>query len=415
MNILLAFLNAFWSTLLAMAPWLLFGFFAAGALSLFFSPEFVSAHLGRKAGKKAVWLSVLLGVPLPLCSCGVLPAAIGLRKSGASKGATAAFLISTPQTGIDSFFATGSLLGWVFALTRPLVATLTGLAGGMLVDAMDHEPAPDAVTAKSLEGKRSGVLGKVLAMLHYGYGMLLGNVAGALLIGMLISAGIMAFVPENFFQESFLGNDWVAFPVMLLIGIPMYVCSTASIPVALSLMAKGISPGAALIFLIVGPALNGASLTILLRLLGKMCTFLHLMIIAGFAVGAGVLLNLVNTRWQLLPNYLEGCGCQTHEVGWSSLVAALLLALLLIYHLSKKCYTRFSTMTATPPPPQATRITIKGMMCDHCRGAAKKLLLNYPSVTAVEQAAPDAFFVTGELPETLAKDIEDLGFELVQA
>lgn len=415
MDLCFIILESIWNTLLAMAPWLLFGFFAAGILSLFFSPEFVSAHLGRKAGKKAVWLSVLLGVPLPLCSCGVLPAAVGLRKSGASKGATAAFLISTPQTGIDSFFATGSLLGWFFALTRPLIATLTGLTGGMVMDAIDNEPIPEAITAQSLGRQKKSFIGKLFSALQYGYGMLLGNVAWALCMGILISALIMAFVPDHFFNESFLGNDWLAFPIMLLIGIPMYVCSTASIPVALSLMAKGISPGAALIFLIVGPALNGASLTVLLKLLGKTCTLLHLLIISSFAVLAGILLNLINGQWHILPEYTNHYGCARHDVAWTTYSAAILLLLLLLFHLAKKIIVRIQSMQTIDTPHQSTRIVIKGMMCDHCRGAAKKLLLSYSTVTAVEQAAPDAFFVTGTLPETLAKDIEDLGFELVQA
>ena len=131
---------AFWDTLLKMAPWLLFGFLVAGILSLFLTPEDVSKRLGRRAGWRAIVLAVLFGVPLPLCSCGVLPVAVGLRKRGAGKGATAAFLISTPQTGVDSFFATYSLLGWAFAIVRPVVAVITGMVGGLLVDRVDREP-----------------------------------------------------------------------------------------------------------------------------------------------------------------------------------------------------------------------------------------------------------------------------------
>jgi uncharacterized membrane protein YraQ (UPF0718 family) len=403
---------AFWETTLAMAPWLLFGFLAAGLLSLFFSPERISATLGRNAGKKAIWLSVLLGVPLPLCSCGVLPTALGLRKSGASKGATAAFLISTPQTGIDSFFATGSLLGWVFAIIRPLVAILTGLVGGIVVDSIDHEPQIQTTTAKTLSTTNQNLWNKSRAILQYGYGMLLGNVAWALLIGIIISALISILIPNDFFNNTFLGNDWVAFPVMLLIGIPMYVCSTASIPVALSLMAKGISPGAALIFLIVGPALNGASLTILLRLLGKTCTLIHLAIISSFALLAGLCLNLINTHWNLLPTYTT-CNCATHNTPLWQKVAAGLLLLLLAFHITKKILTKVRPMN-TNTPTQASRIVIKGMMCDHCRNAAQKLLTSYPTVTNVERCAPDAFLVQGSLPDTLAKDIEDLGFTLLQ-
>jgi hypothetical protein len=242
--------------------------------------------------------------------------------------------------------------------------------------------------------------------------MLLGNVAWALILGILISALISILVPDDFFNKTFFGNDWIAFPIMLLIGIPMYVCSTASIPVALSLMAKGISPGAALIFLIVGPALNGASLTILLRLLGKTCTLIHLTIISSFALLAGLCLNLINTHWNLLPSYTT-CNCATHNTPLWQKVAAVLLLLLLAFHITKKILTKVRPMN-TNTPTQASRIVIKGMMCDHCRNAAQKLLTSYPTVTNVERCAPDAFLVQGSLPDTLAKDIEDLGFTLLQ-
>ena len=236
MDLFLRFLSALWDTAQAMAPWLLFGFLAAGLLSLFFSPALVCRFLGRAAGKKAVALAVLLGVPLPLCSCGVLPLAASIKRSGASKGAMAAFLISTPQTGIDSFFATGSLLGWVFALVRPLVATLTGLAGGFAIQAIDNETLTTDATLATETPPQTSLFGKLLAALQYGYLTLLKGIAPALLIGLIISALILVFVPDSLFSSEALGNDWIAFPVMLLIGMPMYVCSTASIPVALALM-----------------------------------------------------------------------------------------------------------------------------------------------------------------------------------
>lgn len=406
-------LLAFWATTLAMAPWLLFGFFVAGMLSLFFSPEKVSATLGRKAGKKAIWMAVLLGVPLPLCSCGVLPTALGLRKGGASKSATAAFLISTPQTGIDSFFATGSLLGWVFALTRPLVALFTGLVGGILVDTIDDEPPTTPLSACLLKGEKKGLLVHLFAALKYGFGTLFGNIAWPLILGILLSACITAFVPEALFNDHFLGNDWIAFPLMIVIGMPMYVCSTASIPIALSLMIKGISPGAALIFLIVGPALNGASLMVLLRLLGKRCMVIHLGVITLFAILAGFVLNLIHQMWQLMPTTLT-CQCQGHGSAWLATLSAITLLTLLSFHLIHKLRKKVIPMTTSLSSAQTQQVTIKGMMCDHCRGLAKKCLSAYATVTAVEQISPDTFLVEGSLPETLADDIQALGFTLVQ-
>ncbi len=405
-------LEAFWVTTVKMAPWLLFGFLAAGLLSLFFTAEFVSRHLGRKAGYKAILLSVLLGVPLPLCSCGVLPVAVGLRKGGASKGATAAFLIATPQTGVDSFFATYSLLGWTFAIFRPVVALISGLLGGFWVDALDREAPPAVATAKDVT-KQQPFYKRLPIAVGYGFGTLMGSVAPALMIGLLLSAVIVAFVPDDFFVGSVVGSDWVTFPVMLLIGMPMYVCSTASIPVALALMAKGISPGAALIFLIVGPALNGASLTTLLKLLGKACTAVHLCVIAGMAVLAGLVLNALVGRGAFMPELIghgESCCAVASPATWQLICGGLLLTLL-AGHLSKPLWRIF--MQNEVAGTGAQRVVVKGMMCDHCRGSVMKLLKRYPEVTSVTQAAPDAFLVEGPLPETLAKDIEELGFELV--
>lgn len=411
-----AMANAFWDTTLKMAPWLLFGFLAAGVLSLFFTPEMVSRRLGRRAGWRAVALSVALGVPLPLCSCGVLPVAVGLRRGGAGKGATAAFLISTPQTGVDSFFATYSLLGWAFALVRPLVALATGVVGGLLVDWADREPPVAPVGAAPGVGRGAPWPMRVARALRYGFGTLFGNVAPALLAGLVISALILAFVPDRFFDAHALGSDWVAFPAMLLIGMPMYVCSTASIPVALSLMAKGISPGAALVFLIVGPALNGASLTTLLRLLGRTCTLIHLAVVAVAAVAAGLSLNLAQGMWGVLPEYAapaEPCMAHAATPAWQGLCAAALL-MLLAWHLAVAPWRRWRARPRAKSPT-ARRVTVRGMACDHCRGAVARLLAAYPGVTKVSQASPEAFDVEGgPLPDTLGRDIAGLGYTLFE-
>ncbi len=426
-------LSAIWQTAQAMAPWLLFGFLVAGVLSLAISPALVCRFLGRVAGKKAVAMAVLIGVPLPLCSCGVLPLAASLKRGGASRGAIAAFLISTPQTGIDSFFATGSLLGWFFALTRPLVAAITGLIGGVAIQSFDDEIPLTPTATQSKTDALKGVLKKCVAALQYGYGTLMKGVAPALMIGLLISALILVFVPEQFFNNSLLGNDWIAFPAMLLIGMPMYVCSTASIPVALALMAKGISPGAALIFLIVGPALNGASLAVLLQLLGKKCMAIYLLTISIAAVLAGLAFNAIEATWHFLPNYAEtteAC-CESAcalTATFKPLCASVLFALLAWHLIIKRCIQALlktkkgcscceeqvasEAQTACSCCAPIRTVTVKGMRCDHCRGAVLNLLKSYPSVTEVTRVDNETFHVKGVLPETLATDIQQLGFKL---
>lgn len=418
---LIDLMSAFWQTSQQMALWLLWGFLFAGVLSLFFTPERVERLLGRQAGWRAVLWAVLLGVPLPLCSCGVLPVAAGLRKGGASKGATAGFLLATPQTGLDSIFATYALLGSSFAVARPLVALLSGLTGGWLIERLDAkettpthkdtqrrvEAAQEATTKGTKGSNAKALLKKVAHVVHYAF-CLLGNVARPLALGLGISAAILAFVPPNGLVGAWLANDWVAFPVMLLVGLPLYVCSTASIPMALALMAKGLSPGAALIFLIAGPALNGASLTTLWTLLGRKATALFLAVVAVFAVGSGLVLN----AWWSGAVAKGGEACCAGAVHGNASAAVILLALL-GYHIVIKPLWRRRPMTTAETPTR--RVVVKGMACDHCRGIVAERLRKYPGVTAVHGAGRDAFEVAGgPLPDTLANDLAELGFTLVE-
>lgn len=292
-----------WSVLAMMAPWLLGGFLLAGLASVWLPKHWVEKRMGSSRGWRGVLNAVLIGVPLPICSCGVLPLTAELRKEGAGKGASAAFLISTPQTGIDSVLATYSLMGPVFALARPLAAFLTGLLGGIVVDlvARDGEassPPPkkschcccchghaDEAAGESQGNKLSEVFRKA--------DDLLGEIARPLLVGLVIATLVTAFIPENFFAGAFGGRDWLAMPAMVLIGFPMYVCSTAAIPIALSLVLKGLSPGAAFVFLMVGPAINAASLTTVAQLIGRGATIAYALVIGLGAIACGVVMNLL--------------------------------------------------------------------------------------------------------------------------
>lgn len=303
-------LVSFWKVLAMMAPWLLAGFLLAGVVSVLLPREWVVKAMGRAKGWKGVLNAVLIGVPLPICSCGVLPLTTGLRKAGAGKGAIAGFLISTPQTGIDSVLATYALMGPVFAVARPLAAFATGMVGGAAVAVVtrtDEEKAPEKPSApgtchccchhqhaepKELtccETKPQGNL--VLRILRAGFGELLGEIARPLAFGLIVSAVVTVCVPADFFATAFGGNDWLAMPAMVLIGFPMYVCSTASIPIAASLLAKGLTPGAAFVFLMVGPAINAASLATVSKLIGGRATVVYTLIIAVGAIVCGLVVN----------------------------------------------------------------------------------------------------------------------------
>jgi uncharacterized membrane protein YraQ (UPF0718 family) len=283
----------FWDTIADMSPYLLFGFFVAGLLSVLISQQFVERHLGGR-GVWPLLKASLFGVPLPLCSCGVIPVSMSLHKHGASKGSTIAFLLSTPQTGVDSIFVTLSLLGPVFAIFRPFAALVTGLVGGTLVDVFGHSAEaqntiPEKCTDECCSDDKRGRLAKGL---RYGFVTLPRDIGKAMLVGLAVAAFISALVPRNFFAES-LGTGIFAMVVMMFLGIPVYVCATASVPVAAALILKGLTPGAALVFLMTGQATNAASFVTIWKVLGKPTAITYLATVAGCALLSGVMLDYV--------------------------------------------------------------------------------------------------------------------------
>jgi uncharacterized membrane protein YraQ (UPF0718 family) len=283
----------FWNTAAEMSPYLLFGFFMAGTLSVLISQSFVEKHLGG-GGLWPLVKASLFGVPLPLCSCGVIPVSISLHKHGASKGSTISFLLSTPQTGIDSIFVTLSLLGPVFAVFRPLAAFVTGIVGGTLVNAFDREKKDSNHPKEDCSDEccnSSNKTSRLFRGLKYGFVTLPRDIGKAMLLGLIIASCISALVPDDLFAEKLLGTGFFAMVVMMFLGIPVYVCATASIPVAAALILKGLTPGAALVFLITGPATNAATFTTIWKALGGRTAIAYLFTVAVSALGAGILLD----------------------------------------------------------------------------------------------------------------------------
>ncbi|MHC4638923.1 MAG: SO_0444 family Cu/Zn efflux transporter [Planctomycetota bacterium] len=283
----------FWLTLAEMSPYLLFGFFVAGLLSVLVSQRFVENHLGGHGIWPLIKASVF-GVPLPLCSCGVIPVSMSLHKHGASRGSTISFLLSTPQTGVDSIFVTLSLLGPLFAVFRPLAAFATGIFGGALVNTFDKPSEQNSESQNctddccSDENKYS----KFHSAFKYAFITLPRDIGKPMLIGIALAALISAFVPENFFAD-YLGTGFGSMIVMMIVGIPVYVCATASVPVAAVLIMKGLTPGAALVFLMTGPATNAASFTTIWKTLGSRTAVIYLLSVALSALAAGLLINLI--------------------------------------------------------------------------------------------------------------------------
>lgn len=285
-----------WNVTAVMAPYLLLGFFVAGVLSAFVPVSFIENHLGKRGLWQIVKAS-LLGVPIPLCSCSVIPVAASLRRHGATQGATISFLTSTPQTGVDSIAATWGLLGPVFAVFRVMVAFITGCICGAAVEAFTP-PSEESATGHDKENcptcnpQKSAKKWK--QVFTYGFGTLPRDIGRALLIGILVSGLLGALVPADFFTR-YLSSEWLSMLAVMALGIPLYVCSTGSIPIALAMIGMGLSPGAALVFLITGPATNAATIATVLQTMGRRAVTIYLLTLAGCSLAAGGLLNRILT------------------------------------------------------------------------------------------------------------------------
>jgi uncharacterized membrane protein YraQ (UPF0718 family) len=332
--LIVSILTDFWGTAAEMSPYLLFGFLVAGILSMLVSQRLVERHLGGR-GIWPVLKASVLGVPLPLCSCGVIPVSMSLHKHGAGKGSTIAFLISTPQTGVDSIFVTLSLLGPVFAIFRPGAAFVSGIIGGVLVDLFnpvpkDGQPIPKKCTDECCNGAENK---RISRGLKFAFVTLPRDIGGAMLVGLVIAAFISVLVPDDFFAEK-LGTGIFAMVVMMFLGIPVYVCATASVPVAAALILKGLTPGAALVFLMTGPATNAATFVTIWKALGRTTAITYLGVIAGCALLSGILLDFIYTG--------IGSEAAVHVHGWmlpamvKNISAAILLSMLVFALLTKK-------------------------------------------------------------------------------
>jgi uncharacterized protein len=323
----LAVLRQAWAVLGEMSPWVLGGFGISGLLSLWLNARVVRAHFG-KARSGAVLKAVALGIPLPVCSCGVIPLGASLRKHGAGKGATAAFLMSTPQTGVDSIAVTYGLMGPLFAVFRPLAALVSGVACGLAVEALDADKLPAGTEPQPApEVDRRPWW---MRALHTGFVVLPRSVGGALVVGALVSAAVMTLVPENAVAET-ISNPLAQMALTLAFGIPVYVCSTAAVPFALGLLAAGLTPGAAMVFLVGGPGVSASTLLAVWRLMGLRSTLVYVAVLAACAIAFGLLVDSLLPPGWLPPGIrlaTEHAHCETGIAASVHARAALLLAVL---------------------------------------------------------------------------------------
>lgn len=361
-----------------MSPYLLLGFLIAGLLHVFVPKGFYRKYLSRD-NKWAVLWAALLGVPLPLCSCGVIPTAIGLRRENASKGAVASFLIATPQTGIDSILATFSLLGLGFAIVRPVAALVTGVCGGILVSRLAEDEETSTVQADSCKVESGNCIWRVL---RYAYFEMIQDIGGRLAIGLLIAALIQVAVPDQFFLQ-FGSEPLLQMLVILIVAIPMYICSTGSIPVAAALMMKGLSPGAALVMLMAGPAVNLASILVVRKALGSRFTWIYLGTIVAFSVAFGLVINAIGLKVPEAAGIASCCAAEALP-GTFKLICAAVLTILIIFALAMKLFERFKN---NAQDPDTAVYTVEGMHCSHCEAAVCRAVEDVPGVEEAKASA----------------------------
>ena len=410
------YVNAFVSMLNSMSPYLLLGFLIAGLLHAFVPSSIYSRYLAG-TGLRSVATAAAFGVPLPLCSCGVLPTAVALRRSGASRAASTAFLIATPQTGVDSIAATYSMMGLPFAILRPVAALVTSLMGGLAVGHWERKGALDDVhDAASYEFSElpKGLWNKVKETFKYGFFDMMQSIGRWLLIGLVVATLITVLLPDDFF------STYARWPllnmfIIVLVAVPMYVCATGSIPIAAALMLKGMSPGCALVLLMAGPAANVASMFVVNNAFGRKATIVYLLSIIGGAMGFGLLVDywpgLRDVFVNALPCHVMHHGM--HGASWFNTVCSVFLLSMIVVAIGAKYWKSYQIKKNKTTAMKEFKV--KGMMCAHCKANVEKGLAALPGVEKVTvDLAKGTALVEGFVPDQLIIDcIEDLGYEYV--
>ncbi len=416
-----------------MAPYFFFGLTVAGILHVFMKKEFIARHL-QKDNFISVIKGALFGVPMPLCSCGVVPATLSLRKSGASEGASVAFLISTPQTGLDSIIATYGLLGIVFAAFTPFATLFTGIAGGLLTLIWRGKQQQGSASAGAHECNicfisgphRHSLAEKTVRMAKYAYHEFLDDISVRLAIGIALSAVIALAVPDDFFSK-YLRNDFLSMLLMIAVGIPLYVCATASLPIALALIDKGISPGAALVFLTVGPATNAATIMLIGSTMGKRVVTIYVSSVAVMAVINGYILNAIfKVTGAPLPVIRDLHSGHVHASPPALLptLFAVMFAIIFAASLFRQAkdrlmplVARFSTGAATSEASEYS-FGVSGMTCARCQGRVTNALRAVPGVESVsvdlKSGAAKVRSANANSLAELIKAVESAGYEVAK-
>ena len=368
------YVQALWGIILELSPPLLGGLIFAGLIHLIIPAGFIHKTLSKR-GFGSVFKSVMVGVPMPLCSCGVVPTALGLRKEGASNGATTAFLISTPQTGVDSILVSANFLGWPFAIFKVVSAFVTGMLGGLIAEYAD-EPSKIAEQHNDSFEQTPRTLKEFW---HYTVVDLYGAIDKWIYFGILLAALITAITPDNYFSDSSLAQGFSGMLLMLAISIPLYVCATGSVPIAASLVMAGMPLGTAMIFLMAGPATNVATIGAIYRTLGLKL----LMVYLGTLISMSILFALL---FEALFSDQIVVSIHQHSNDLLGIFSAVILSMVTFWLFYFRNQQKQIKLQQFMENDMGITLNVEGMSCGHCVANVKKSL---EALEGVELATPD--------------------------
>jgi uncharacterized membrane protein YraQ (UPF0718 family)/copper chaperone CopZ len=403
------FLAACWKILCELAPWLLLGMALSGVMHVLLPKNFIRRKLQGAAG---VVKAVGLGVPLPLCSCGVVPAGIGLKNQGASNGSAVGFLISTPQTGIDSILVSASFFGWPFAIFKMVTAAITGIIGGWITDLAVRPDSSDALafdptdTPPVVTNKENSFSQKLAEIWFHGL-EIVQSIWIWLAIGILVSAAIDTVMPDAWLETV---GSWGLLPAMflvLLISTPLYVCATASVPIAAALVYGGLPPAAALVFLMAGPATNITTMGAVQSRFGWRTLFVYLTTIT-----LGSMLFAWLFDWLLTANVVKNVTHQHDHQAWWSIASAAILLLMMVYFAWDEVARRLRRPLETTDGGPAITIPVEGMTCGSCVGRLEKALRDCDDIDSAQvQLNPGLATIVGKVePAKVHAIVQELGF-----
>ncbi len=410
-SLLGAVITESWAVMLDLSPSLLLGLLIAGLLHVFLPRGLIRQRLSG-SGTRNVFEAVLIGVPMPLCSCGVVPTAMGLKHQGASSGAATGFLISTPQTGVDSVLVSASFLGWPFALFKVVAAFVTGMIGGILVNVTEPRSRPDA--AEQLPAAKPPIENRFKEIFRYSIFEILGSIDIWIVIGVLVSVAITLALPAGYLAEV----GWIqgigGMGLVLAIALPLYVCTTGSVPIAASLIAAGMPVGSALVFLMAGPATNAATMGAVLRTFGWRVLGIYLGTTAALSIVFGLLFDFV-----LSGSGAAGPVTHEHGVDWLAVGSAVALLALLGFLLGRRIVGRIKRWgNGGELDPLENAMKVNGMTCAHCEANVKQAL---EAVPGVDEALPDreagVVVIKGEAVDrsALVEAVEKAGFQVAES